>query len=49
MGVEKVTNWEEGAAALKEWLTTQPHLPQNIRKYHLNKFETSFKISRLVG
>lgn len=43
MGVEKITNWEEGAAALKEWLTTQPHLPQNIHPLLLQRYVHSTK------
>ncbi|EAA07769.3 AGAP002835-PA [Anopheles gambiae str. PEST] len=38
MGIEKEFNLEEGAERLKDWITTQPHLPQNIHPTLLQRY-----------
>ncbi|XP_035773009.1 alpha-tocopherol transfer protein-like [Anopheles albimanus] len=38
MGVDKNFDLEEGAARLKDWLATQPHLPQNIHPRLLQRY-----------
>uniref|UniRef100_A0A4Y0BE91 CRAL/TRIO N-terminal domain-containing protein n=1 Tax=Anopheles funestus TaxID=62324 RepID=A0A4Y0BE91_ANOFN len=38
MGIEKEFNLEEGAERLKDWIATQPHLPQNIHPTLLQRY-----------